>query len=293
MIIVKIWGGLGNQMFQYAAAKALAAKNNAVLKLDVSHFNKQPKDETVRTYRLHVFPNIREGLASDQEIGQLLPNFKTTSWNRLYKKINQLYNFNKHYKIEAAATTAAIELKDPFAAYLDGYWQSEKYFVDQAGIIRDCFCLGLLAQNPALRSIIDLIRSQPSVSMHIRRGDYITAPATRLFHGVMGLDYYENAMAELLSTLGDQLHFFIFSDDIEWCKNHLKMPYPHSYVSTGEDYYDLYLMSICKHNITANSSFSWWGAWLNANPGKKVIAPAKWFSQKDSKDIIPVSWTTK
>ena len=109
---------------------------------------------------------------------------------------------------------------------------------------------------------------------------------------MLKLEYYKAAIAEMIKTLGKNTSFFIFSDDIEWCEKHLDMPGHHIYVSTGEDYYDLYLMSICKHHITANSSFSWWGAWLNTHMGKKVVAPKKWFSQKDSKNIIPVSWTT-
>ncbi|MES2893445.1 MAG: alpha-1,2-fucosyltransferase [Bacteroidota bacterium] len=294
MIVVKIWGGLGNQMFQYAAAKALSVSNNVVLKLDTSHFENPPPGETTRSYRLHIFPNIREELATEQEIARLRPVFKTSVWNRLYKKINQqVYNFNKYYKTESGPASGPIQPADPSSAYLDGYWQSENYFVDHATVIRESFSLHQVSQNSSLQDLMARIHREQSVSVHIRRGDYVTSVATNAYHGVLGVDYYKNAIDGLQASVGHEPHFFIFSDDIDWCKNNLQITFPHTYVSTGEDFYDLYLMSICKHHIIANSSFSWWGAWLSASPDKQVIAPAKWFSKRDAGNIIPVSWTTK
>ena len=138
------------------------------------------------------------------------------------------------------------------------------------------------------------ISSSTPVSIHIRRGDYVNDSHTNSVHGTCGLDYYQNAM-KLISGRVDKPTFFCFSDDIEWAKNKLHAQYPIIYVDhNGLDNAseDMRLMSQCKHNIIANSSFSWWGAWLNSNPDKIVIAPTKWFQKEDydTRDLIPAGW---
>jgi hypothetical protein len=172
--------------------------------------------------------------------------------------------------------------------YLEGYWQTEKYFGIHSDTIRNDFKfpqLDLLNKEYA-----DKIQHAESVSVHIRMGDYINHP---LHGGICTLEYYENAIALIKVKVENPL-FFIFSNDIEWCKNNLKLD--NAIYITGNDgensFRDMQLMSMCKHNIIANSSFSWWGAWLNNNSDKIVIAPSKWFNDPtiNTKDLIPDSW---
>ena len=294
MVIVKIWGGLGNQMFQFAAAKALSEKNNVLLKLDISHFNKTVSGEARRKYRLDIFPNIKEEFASPTEIKKMLPRFKMNLINKVYKNFNQkILNFNKSYKVERSFSYSEINLHDNKSAYLDGYWQAEKYFNIEPNLIKKIFCLDYLDSNTSLKSYVKKIKETTSVSIHVRRGDYVTNRYTNSHHGVIKSNYYAESIKNIVQLTSEDLTFFIFSDDIDWCKKNIKISYEHVYITTPEDYFDLYLMSICKHNIIANSSFSWWAAWLNKYDKKVVIAPEKWFSHKVAIDIIPPSWIIK
>ena len=294
MIVVKLGGGLGNQMFQYAAAKALSLRNNTVLKLDISHFEKIISNETLRNYRLDVFPNIKETIAEKQEINKLVPRFDFDFLNKIYKNINiKIFNFNKAYKAERNFSYSEITLGKNKTAYLEGYWQSEKYFDTACNLIKECFSLDYLNDHAPLQEFIKMIQSGTSVSIHVRRGDYVTNPSTNHYHGVLEMNYYERAIAKMVASSYPDIVFYIFSDDIEWCKKNLKISCKHVYISTGKDYHDLYLMSNCRHNIIANSSFSWWAAWLNKNIDKIIIAPKKWFSNQPSKDIVPVNWITQ
>jgi hypothetical protein len=294
MIIVKLSGGLGNQMFQYAAAKALSTKDSIELKLDISHFDKIISNQTIRHYRLNVFPNIQEKIADKKEINNLVPHFTFDFFNKVYRNINKkVFNFNTSYKTESNLFHSEITLNIRKKAYLDGYWQSEKYFTEVSDLIRECFSLDYLSNHPPLQSVIQLIQSQLAVSIHVRRGDYITNPSTNSYHGILEMDYYERAITTIVASNSTDIVFYIFSDDIEWCKKNLKIPFKHVYISTGEDYHDLYLMSSCRHNIIANSSFSWWAAWLNRHNDKIIIAPKKWFSDQPAKDIVPVNWITQ
>jgi len=293
MIIVKLGGGLGNQMFQYAAAKALAVCSRTQLKLDISHFDRHISNETLRNYHLNVFPNIREKIAIREEVDNLLPQFKFDLFNKLYKNINKrIFNFNKSYKVERNLFYSPITLNTSKKVYLDGYWQSEKYFDGIQSVIKEDFSLDHLLHYEPLQHSIGLLQSEFSVSIHVRRGDYITNPSTNSYHGILGLDYYERAITKVISLAEGNPLFFIFSDDIDWCRKNLKIPYKHIYISTGIDHHDLYLMSICKHNIIANSSFSWWAAWLNKNSSKIIVAPKRWFAAAEPNNIVPDKWLT-
>ena len=288
MIIVKLIGGLGNQMFQYATGRSLAVKHKTVLKLDLSFLlDRTPRENfTYRTYELDVF-NIQGNIASPSEINRFVPN-----------GINIFNYIKRKLKLTKVITESHLNsyedvLSAPDNSYLDGYWQSEKYFKDIRGIIRSDFSL-----KPEATSInqefAKKISSCNSVSLHIRRGDYVSNTEINKFHGVLTLEYYLKSVIKI-ADCAENPHFFIFSDDHDWAKEHLNFGYPLTFIthnSVENSYEDLRLMSLCKHNIIANSSFSWWGAWLNENPAKIVVAPRKWFndSSKNTNDLIPNSW---
>ena len=141
-----------------------------------------------------------------------------------------------------------------------------------------------------MQKILDLIHETNSVSLHVRRGDYVKL---QHIHGLCDLDYYAHAIRFITEHLTNP-HFFIFSDDIQWVTNNLKIGFSHTFVDINHGHdsaWDMWLMANCKHNIIANSSFSWWGAWLNQNPNKIVVAPAQWFADGQQTDIISDDWT--
>ena len=177
--------------------------------------------------------------------------------------------------------------------YLDGYWQTEKYFKEIEEIIRKEFTVKneLADKN---KEIAEEIKKTNSVSLHIRRADYITDKRTNSHHGTCGSAYYEQAVAIIAEKVKTP-HFFVFSDDMDWAKKSIILDFPTVYVDHNNavtNYEDLRLMHLCKHNIIANSSFSWWGAWLNNNPQKIVVVPKRWFvtDKMDTRDLIPNTW---
>ncbi len=287
MIIVRLIGGLGNQMFQYACGRSLSQKNNAELKLDVTGFD---------SYKLHRYSldafNIKKEVASEKEI-ERFKNYKIRSGRRwfLYNKL--IADGSKYFQEKGFDFDPdVLELQGD--AYLDGYWQSAKYFKEIGSTIRSDFSF-VLPQGEKDKEISALINACTAVSIHIRRADYVTNTTTNKTHGTCSIEYYNQAI-ELLAEKVSSPCFFVFSDDHEWVKQNLKSTYPMVYVEhNGADtnYQDLRLMTSCKHNIIANSSFSWWGAWLNANPNKIVIAPKKWFANaiRNEDDIIPSTWS--
>jgi hypothetical protein len=182
-------------------------------------------------------------------------------------------------------------LKTPKSVYLVGYWQSEQYFKDIESLLRREFTFKT-APDAKNAHPVALIQSVQAVSVHIRRGDYVANPHTHEFHGSVSLEYYHIAADKIAQAVTDP-HFFVFSDEPEWAQEHLKLNYPTTFMAVsgqGKDYEDLRLMSLCKHHIIANSSFSWWGAWLSINPNKVVFAPTRWFNQLDARDLIPETW---
>jgi len=263
MIIVKIIGGLGNQMFQYALGKYLAIKHNTNLILDLSGYE---------SYKVWKFE---------------LDNLNVHYENNLFDRTTFQYIQEKYFHFDPDM------LNLPDNVNLDGYWQSEKYFKDIEEILRKDFSV-TSPINEANQRLLDLINSTNSVSLHIRRGDYITNPSANAFHGTCSLDYYNKSIKHLIERVNNP-HFFLFSDDPEWVKENILINEPVTVVdintiNNGCD--DLRLMMSCKHNIIANSSFSWWGAWLNNNPQKIVIAPEKWFLSPvhNTKDVMPQGW---
>jgi hypothetical protein len=284
MIIVELTGGLGNQMFQYAAGRRLALHHKTILKLKFIYY---PED-TKRWYSLGCF-NIKENFATDKEINKIRKIPET----KIEKLIYLLNPFSKDRLIkEKDFHFDENILNTPDDVLLDGYWQSEKYFKDIEDIIRQEFSLKNQSGH-IYKEFLKSIANTNSVSVHFRRKDYVEDKKTREYHGICSLEYYYTAIKKIGETIKNP-HFFIFSDDIEWPRNNLKLNYPLTFVSDNNltDCQELILMSKCKNHIIANSSFSWWGAWLSDNPKKIVIAPKKWFNDPsiNTKDLIPEIW---
>ena len=292
MIIIKLQGGLGNQMFQYAIGRKLSILNKTELKLDLNFLlDRTPRPNfTYRDYNLNIF-NLKVEFATQEQIKPFV-NYPD---NKIKIKI-YTYLFlvkNNKYINEKQPTCEPDIFKLTGNIYLDGYWQTEKYFSDIKNILYNDFTIKI-PQDKKNQEIAEIIKNSNSVSIHIRRGDYIENKQTYNVHGVCDLDYYNNCINLLLKQI-ENPRFFIFSDDHQWATENLKLDYPITFVDHNDgskNYEDLRLMSQCKHNIIANSSFSWWGAWLNSNPEKIIIAPQKWFSvtTRNIKDLIPDSW---
>jgi hypothetical protein len=289
MIIVKLIGGLGNQMFQYAVGRRLALKLNVELKLDITGFD----NYKLRKYSLSNF-KIQENIATLQEINSLT---KPTISQRLCTKILHMRPKDpKTYVCEKQFHFDPNILNLFGDVYMEGYWQSEKYFVDIAEIIRQEFTL----KDPQVGKNSELaehIASSESVSIHIRRGDYVSDSRTNKLHGCCNIEYYICCLEHLTQIIANP-HLYIFSDDPSWVSENLKITYPMTIIDQNrieKDYEDLRLMSQCRHHIIANSTFSWWGAWLNPRIDKIVIAPKQWFSEEEQSlrivnDLIPSSW---
>ncbi len=319
MIIVKIQHGLGNQMFQYAFGRAMAEKNGTELKLDISYYAHPNKNDTPRKYGLGCF-NIVENFAGREDIKRFGANnlsgagFFTRVARKLFRKFENRKPVSKrNYLSENDGVSWREALQNENKnIYLYGGWQNENYFTAKGGflpagqagapgengkcaehIIRREFTLKDGFGREAAR-IAEKIKSVHSVSIHIRRGDYESNPKTKAYLGALPKEYYLRAMSLISEKIPSPV-FFVFSDDIAWAKKELKTEYPVEFVSDDgiNDCEEMALMSLCEHNIIANSSFSWWGAWLNNNPNKIVIAPEKWFIEPKKKNInlCPENWT--
>ncbi len=284
MVVVKLMGGLGNQLFQYAAARRVALVNNASLKLDISKF----KNDKLRTYRLKHF-NIKAEIADLADIMQAKGGAGISGQiNRRLAKLKpyhrRLWIKERHLHFDPNI----LKLSSP--VYLEGYWMSEKYFKDIEDTLRQEFTV---KSKPSLinEQMAQDIHRTNSVSLHIRRGDKASNPVTSQLHGVCPPEYYQAAV-EKIAGIVENPYLFIFSDDPRWTQENLRLEYQTTYVThngADQDFEDLCLMSQCKHHIVANSTFSWWGAWLGAYPQKIVIAPRQW-SQYKNKDRIPETW---
>ncbi len=287
MIIVRLIGGLGNQMFQYAAARALAARHKTDVKVDVSYLEEDPGDKHIkRDFELHIFTTEIK-MADKNE----LASFTRKSQNRI-ERILPKFLFEKNMPFHATEHGSLYNeefKKFPANTFLEGFWQSEKYIRGYEDLLRKEFTF-----KPAFTKIAEEWRKkihEYSISLHVRRGDYVNNPQTNTFHGVCSLDYYDRAV-NYISKSSSRSEVFIFSDDISWCKQNFKFEVPVHYVDLDNAPAELYLMSQCNHNFLANSSFSWWGAWLNNHKNKIVVAPDKWFQSADIKtdDIYCKGW---
>lgn len=289
LIISKIIGGLGNQMFQFAAGYALAARHNVPLRLDIGDF---------ASYRLHqgfeldrVF-ELEVDIADEADFSQVL------GW-RKHQVIRRLLSRPRFGSLSGGRFI--VEPKFDYwdginsvdsECYLAGYWQTEKYFQDFGQEVRSSFRFRERLRDRNIEWE-RMIQGSPAVSIHIRRGDYVTNRTTNSMHGTCSLGYYHAAIERITSQI-NFAEFFVFSDDIPWVVENLRISQPVHYISNnlGKDsYIDMRLMALCRHNIIANSSFSWWGAWLNDAIDKIVIAPKTWFAGKPRpRDLYPDSW---
>jgi hypothetical protein len=293
MIITQLNGGLGNQMFQYALGRALSLKHNADLLLDVTSFNYQPHTNTKRKYDLGTF-NISIDLASKQVLDKFgRPNRYKVLANRYFHLGFNPYPPN--YIKENGHRFRPDILNLPDDVYLSGYWQSEKYFIDIQDIIRDDFSKRNNSISQKNKQLHNILSKGNSVSLHVRRSDYIANKKANSYHGTCNLKYYQQAMSSIEATIKSPI-YYVFSDDPEWVKLNIKSKHKIIYITHNQgvdSHEDIRLMAQCKHNIIANSSFSWWSAWLNHNDGKIVIAPKYWVADKKDirQDLIPNSWT--
>ncbi len=280
MKIINIIGGLGNQMFQYAFALSLKNKTKEEVKIDISSFNGY---ELHNGYEINKIFHKNLKICSNKERKKISYNGKEFT-QKLKRKIFKIEK-NEYFEQDFSYNKNLNYTKK----YFIGYWQSEKYFNEIKEEIKKKFKFPEIKDNKNM-IILNKIKSNNSVSIHIRRGDYINHP---IHGGICDIAYYKKAIKYIKTNVKDPI-MYIFSDDIKWCKENLYLS-DANYINwnQGEDSFrDMQLMSECKHNIIANSSFSWWGAWLNNNVNKIVIAPSKWFNDKnmDTKDLLPKEW---
>ena len=289
MIISRLIGGLGNQMFQYAAGFALARQLGKTHYLDVSDFD---------DYRLHQGFELANVLSITSEIAAASQVSDLLGWRagKLAKRVfsRPWFNFLGRRSFVAEPHFNFWDGLADFKGdqYLSGYWQSERYFLDAQDSIRAEFSFKkpLVGVNAQLASAMT---KSTSVSVHVRRGDYLSNHRN---HGVMHVaesTYYQSAIAHVASRVAKP-EFYVFSDDMIWAKENIYFDYPCTYIShnsQADSYIDMQLMSNCQHHIIANSTFSWWGAWLNPNLEKIVLAPKLWFRNgTPDQDLIPSHW---
>ena len=293
MIKVFTFGGLGNQMFQYAAARALANQLEVSVCIDKSFLNIYSKNTTPRNYELDFFSlKHHDNVTSSKNMGRLFykiyPKIKSTPFGKIIAAKYNLYDEKKEFNFDPNF----FSLSDK--TFLLGYFQSEKYFSPFEDDIRNCFVFKkhLSGKNA---EIAEKIKSTNAISIHIRRGDYVSNVKSMSIYAKKSSEYYEKAIDKIRQQVENPV-FFVFSDDPEEAKNIITAPET-TFVdwNKGQDnYIDMQLMSLCKHNIIANSSFSWWGAWLNNYAEKLVIAPANWVNDENKNnqiiDLIPEKW---
>jgi len=293
MIIVRLTGGLGNQMFQYACGRAVSLHWNTCLMLDHSFLEDKSyrPDFTYRDYALNAFGIDKK--VSVEDLTKL--GFKKAYFSPLNAKLSwkSFLHGYKYYHEKGLHFKDEVFFLGP-KLYLSGYFQSEKYFEKISNVIRDDFKFSPI-QNGQNSLLLNKIQSYSnSVSLHIRRGDFLTAGKGTV-HFTCTPEYYQKAISIIKSKMGNPYFFVFAQDDEDWARENIK--FEDSYEFIGNNNYgslsfeDLRLMSCCKNHIIANSSFSWWGAWLNPNPNKIIISPKNWLKKvPDIPDLIPNYW---
>lgn len=287
MIVSRLRGGLGNQLFQYAAGRAVAHRHHTELRLDTSAIDA----DRLRRYALGHF-RISASVLTDEERERL--GVVRAPKGRIGRTLERFLGPAKLPMIrESTYEFDPTVLDAPKACCLEGYWQSPRYFSEIEPQIREecVVCDSLSGTNLEVSAQID---DCLSVSLHVRRGDYVAQKNTNRYHGTCSLEYYSAAEALLLDRLG-KIRLFVFSDDPDWAESNLRFDSTATIVrhnAPEKDYEDLRLMSRCRHHIIANSTFSWWGAWLSAHPEKLIVAPRDWFreAKMNASDLVPQSW---
>jgi len=295
MIITKLSGGLGNQLFQYALARQLAYQHNTEVKLDVSLYKNPPKESTKRNFELQNL-HINAEIAQQEEIDKIKRKnlkgvFKSIYWRTQYLKPYYKQNLIK----EQSCTFDKDILNSHDNIYLEGYWQSAKYFPSIREILLTDFRPKVFG-TPEENDYMSRIKNSNSISIHIRRGDYITNPKHKEIYKTISSDYYFQAMDFLNEKVKNPV-FFIFSDDMNWVKSIFNIKnYNITFVEIDNAVSCMHLMTNCMCNIIANSTFGWWGAWLNQNKNKVVVSPKEWFTVEcklKTDDLIPKEWIKK
>lgn len=283
-VVVGLSGGLGNQIFQYAAGRALSLRLGAPLKLDTSWFTGQKN----RTFALDPFAIAGETCTSRSLTPHWFKPFESKVSRRLFTSRMGAKIFREpHFHFSASFE----DISSPI--FLEGYWQSPRYFQEATAHIQND--LEILGTVPSpCQAMLEAIQSSQSICMHVRRGDYVSSAITAKTHGTCSQDYYIQGITSLIKDMVSP-RCFVFSDDPEWVRENVTLPCSMTVVdinSGDEAHWDLFLMSACDHFLIANSSLSWWGAWLGRNINKRVIAPRNWFldSDKDTRDLIPQKW---
>jgi len=288
---MRLTGGLGNQLFQYALGRRIAIDRNQKLFLDVSLF---PGMKT-RSYKLDGY-NICADIISKEKIGKFTYH---VDHNLVFLGFRFVQRFIPYYRRRIFSEQSFQFDPNVFrigkSAYIKGSFQSEKYFFTIKDLLMTEFTPRFQIDEKYLQYSEKILASN-SISLHVRRGDYVSNPRIHEKHGVCPISYYKRAVDLIQSNLLDA-RFYIFSDDIEWAKANLdfirgKTFIDHRENSNHSDIQELWLMSLCKNHIIANSSYSWWGAWLAKNNKKIVIATQKWFlnSPHNTKDLLPEDW---
>jgi hypothetical protein len=279
-------------MFQYALGRVLSKTNNTEYFLDLSNCNKQYKVDTPRNYELDIFQNIAAKKVSSNILNKFTrPNKLKLLVNHYFKLKLQTYPKNWVREDGPQYHPEVLRLRGNYL--IDGYWQTEKYFKKyRRQILEDFSFPKKISKKNKL--ILNQIKKKNSISIHVRRGDYVTNKKTNLCHGICSINYYNSAI-NYMRKKNKNPWFIVFSDDIDWCKKNLPITKDSLFISHNtkkNSFEDMRLMSHCKHNIIANSSFSWWGVWLNPRKDKIVIAPKKWFNDPtvSTRDLIPEKW---
>lgn len=281
MITLILGGGLGNQMFEYALYRKLESDGY---------------DTSIDDCGLRKYGNQHNGLELERVFGLKYRRVGSArhAWNWAFMKgdavLNRMHIYSDRIRLferkEQIPYEAICSRKNRI---LFGCWQSEDYFSDIADTIRKDFTFqGISEQN---YSLAEKLQKENSVSVHIRRGDYLLPENQKLFGGICTLEYYQEAIS-LICNRVPSCRFYIFTNDPGWVKENFSfLDYQLVDWNTGADsYQDMYLMSQCRHHIIANSSFSWWGAWLGNAPGKIVVAPKKWLADRDWNRVVPEGW---
>ncbi len=291
MIIVRVKGGLGNQMFQYAAGLRLAQVRRVELKLDLSYYERPPRGSTPRKFELDRL-NISAPKANPDEIARFTRNPAGGRRVRWLSRLLRAASGRRWIREDSLRFDPRV-LRAPRQTYLDGYWQSERYFRDADERVRGEFSFRDSLEGKS-GDVADRIGSCESVALHVRRGDYVSRSRVAARHGACSLEYYRSAVAEIARRVGCP-EFFIFSDDATWARDSIQTGFPSTFVDhNGPDsgFEDMHLMRLCRHHVIANSSFSWWGAWLSPPRDRIVIGPRLWFadSESESADLLPTDW---
>ncbi|HET9503946.1 MAG TPA: alpha-1,2-fucosyltransferase [Hymenobacter sp.] len=293
MSIVNLIGGLGNQMFQYAFGQSLAQECKIKVFFDTTELlNRAPKENfTYRDFELSIFEG-EVPLASSDLLRLFTFQPKSLSERIYYRLLRKLKQVRYYPEAQNFVYEPAVWRTSP-NTYFEGYWQSELYFQKHEQLIRQCFKFKTPLAGKNLQ-LAQQMEGENAIAIHVRRGDYANNQHINGVHGTCSPEYYQAAISIIASQVSNPV-LYIFSDEPEWVAQNMQFGYPVTYVShnTGKSSFeDMRLMSLCKHNIIANSSFSWWGAWLNTNKNKIVVAPKQWFATMPeySINLIPLSW---